>query len=426
MKLSKFKELITSDVPNKKSLNKKFDELKNRPIDLGIFVPMTSDGRILEEPFEENYYDSDGLNYHLYTNDCEDYEKACDLVVFSDYNVTCNNNVITIADSNSKVLAFSSDYGDTYSFSPHRLVGDLLNDGFDLTVKRNKYKEILGYIEPISDYINTLKGEPWEKVVDKLKAYPFEVGMIYVYNKKTKRKIGRLQYLGPSKILGSGLFNDLDNDLDIETYSYTDVIIDLTQFEYNPMLLGRLKKCTENMNCSLGSIVFSLRQEDEVYTENRKGVKIKPYTNNPFVEIGGERVYYQRPLVWSLEDKQNLIESIYNYNGCGLIVFRLRSPKWIEEQTSEDTAAWIDIVDGKQRIDAILGFMNDDYPDKQGRYYSEFSGRAKSMFLDHQLFSYAEIKEDTPDEKVLEYFLKINTTGVAQDQNHLTNLTKYI
>jgi hypothetical protein len=62
---------------------------------------------------------------------------------------------------------------------------------------------------------------------------------------------------------------------------------------------------------------------------------------------------FQRPLVWTETQKIKLIESLY---------MRLTIGSFIWNQTSwgEETDGWL--LDGQQRMSAILGYVRDEFP----------------------------------------------------------------
>lgn len=170
---------------------------------------------------------------------------------------------------------------------------------------------------------------------------------------------------------------------------------------------------------SLHSILHSLGIiEDRDKYHTKSGHLIKRNNFNPFVyDKDGKKVYYQRPFVWTENENQLLIESIYQRIECGRILIRKRS--WEECEKMGEEAAFIDVVDGKQRLNAIQKFINNEYPDLHGNYFSDLSNQCQGEFLNHQLFSYAEMDEDTPDNKVIEQFLKLNFAGVPQSKEHI-------
>jgi Protein of unknown function DUF262 len=172
-----------------------------------------------------------------------------------------------------------------------------------------------------------------------------------------------------------------------------------------------------NINFQLSSIIFQLFKEDKYYIE---GTKIESANFNPYVFINGEKKYYQRPFVWELENKQLLIESIYNNVDCGKILVRNRG--WGELRVLQKDGhelAWKDVVDGKQRLNAIKEFLDGKFPDLYGNYYYDLSDSAQKRLEDHQLFSYSELPEGTKDEDVLRQFLRLNFCGVPQSKEHI-------
>lgn len=171
----------------------------------------------------------------------------------------------------------------------------------------------------------------------------------------------------------------------------------------------------------LESVLFSLGLVDTGREEykNKSGVLIKRCNWNPYVfDKDGNKQYYQRDFVWTLEQNQLLIESIYQRIECGRLLIRKRS--WAEcDKMSEGECAFNDIVDGKQRLNAVVSFMRGDYPDLHGNYYGDLSAQAQHYFVNHQLFSFAEMQENTPDEKVIAQFLKLNHLGTPQSKEHI-------
>lgn len=62
---------------------------------------------------------------------------------------------------------------------------------------------------------------------------------------------------------------------------------------------------------------------------------------------------YQRKLIWTIEEKQNFIDSIMN--GFPIPIILLAEPLGRQDGTLE-------IIDGMQRMNAITSFINNDYP----------------------------------------------------------------
>ena len=177
---------------------------------------------------------------------------------------------------------------------------------------------------------------------------------------------------------------------------------------------------------TLQSILFGLNilgeKDDTIAKYDIKGVPMVDFNWNPFVyDKQGVKQYYQREFVWSLKDKQLLIESIYQGIDCGKILIRNRSWGTLEKMQAdgETVLAFREVVDGKQRLDAVRGFIQLEYPDMAGNYFSDLSYYSQHRFTDHQLFMYAEMPESTTDEEVIRQFLKMNFSGVPQSEDHI-------
>lgn len=117
---------------------------------------------------------------------------------------------------------------------------------------------------------------------------------------------------------------------------------------------------------------------------------------------------YQRGNVWDLEDKRNLINSIFNNVDIGKFVYVYLPYK--------KNMPGYEILDGKQRIATIVEFFENRFSFKN-KAYSELSWKDKSHFKNYPI-SIAKIENATKRQKLL-YFLKLNTGGRLVDHKHL-------
>ena len=128
---------------------------------------------------------------------------------------------------------------------------------------------------------------------------------------------------------------------------------------------------------------------------------------------------YQRPTVWSTAQKQLLMDTIFR--GYDIPKLYLR-----QTGTNPDT---YEVVDGQQRLTAIWGFMDDEYPlpkdadpingmEVAGKKYSELDIDISTL-LDMYTLDFA-ILTDTTDEEVREMFLRLQngTSLKAQEKRH--------
>lgn len=142
------------------------------------------------------------------------------------------------------------------------------------------------------------------------------------------------------------------------------------------------------------------------------------YTTLQLDDVVGQCIKYgvndniscQRGYVWTLEDKVRLIDSIFRGSDIGKFVMVKREFPFARY-----------VIDGKQRINAIIGYMLGEYSYK-GVYYRELSYRDRMSFDRHQI-QFGEIKDNDITEKDLaNIFLTLNTAGVPQTEEHLKHV----
>jgi len=118
---------------------------------------------------------------------------------------------------------------------------------------------------------------------------------------------------------------------------------------------------------------------------------------------------YQRGNVWSDEQKVSLIESIFKNIDIGKFTI-------IKRKYRKDFDFLYEVLDGKQRIIAVTEFFEGRFTYK-GKRYQDLHPHDQYHFKSYAI-SYAEI-EPLKDEQKYRYFLKLNTTGVPHDEEHL-------
>ena len=125
-------------------------------------------------------------------------------------------------------------------------------------------------------------------------------------------------------------------------------------------------------------------------------------------------VEYQRGHVWKLADKIALIDSIFNNIDIGKFVF-------VQRDYSADI--FYEILDGKQRLTAIIEFIEDRFKYK-GFYFSELSGMDKNKFGNHGItMGYLE---NPNEEAIFETFIKLNTCGKPMANKHINHVKKLL
>ena len=127
---------------------------------------------------------------------------------------------------------------------------------------------------------------------------------------------------------------------------------------------------------------------------------------------------YQRDYVWTKEDKEDLIDSIFNNIDIGKVILNhLDNSDWRERGVSYE------IVDGKQRLSTLLEYYENRFPYK-GMYFNDLSPRDKYTFLEHPI-AIAEVR-NLSKEDVLTLFLRVNKTGRVMSKDHLVRVEEQL
>ena len=120
----------------------------------------------------------------------------------------------------------------------------------------------------------------------------------------------------------------------------------------------------------------------------------------------------QRPLVWTIEQKRSLIESI---------LIRRSIPSISVIQTLDDT---YQVIDGKQRLSAFIEYVQNGF-EFCGYYCDELPPNYLGQIKRHWVCAYRLCEYDKPfsDEDKIEWFRWINFAGTPQDIEHMERLT---
>lgn len=121
---------------------------------------------------------------------------------------------------------------------------------------------------------------------------------------------------------------------------------------------------------------------------------------------------YQRDYVWDEKDKVALIDSIFNNIDIGKFCFVHND--YTEEKLYE-------ILDGKQRIRAILDFFENRFPYK-GKYFNDLSTYDQNWFENYSISS--ALVPSGNKKQILKYFLMLNTSGKVMDKEQLEKVQK--
>ena len=202
-----------------------------------------------------------------------------------------------------------------------------------------------------------------------------------------------------------------------------------TFYECGSNPFGREKRRINFFNQDLSSLLMKAgygRRSDN-YSIQDKNEDWNRVNFNPFIiDADGNRQYYQRGFVWTLEQKQLLIESIYHGIEIGKFLFRMNSWERLSKEREETGIGHsFDCVDGKQRFHAILEFIQNKFVDSHGNHWDDLSANARRRFMNYANLSYGELPESATDEDVIDNFLTLNFTGAPMSKEHIEHVKSF-
>jgi len=129
------------------------------------------------------------------------------------------------------------------------------------------------------------------------------------------------------------------------------------------------------------------------------------------VYLPSRKMNLQRPLVWTLDQKRSLIESV---------LIRRSIPSICVVQTLDDT---YQVIDGKQRLNAFIEYVQGGF-DFCGYYCDDLPKDYAGQINRHWITAYRLCEYDTPitDDEKIEWFNWINFAGTPQDIAHMEAL----
>ena len=125
--------------------------------------------------------------------------------------------------------------------------------------------------------------------------------------------------------------------------------------------------------------------------------------------------FYQRDYVWDDQDKEALLDSIFNHIEIGKFAF-------IHRDDYVDNIGF-EILDGKQRLSTLLDFYENRLA-YRGVYYNDLSFKDRMTFLNADV-TIGET-ENLSMEQIYEYFYKLNRCGKVMDESHLEKIREQL
>jgi Protein of unknown function DUF262 len=157
-----------------------------------------------------------------------------------------------------------------------------------------------------------------------------------------------------------------------------------------------------------------------------KNFDTRTYNVSDFIEWSGSKLLdlspqFQRRSVWTEKAKSFLVDTVIRGKPI---------PKIIITQTLSKNRNIRTVVDGQQRIRAILGFYNGDFSisrahnrDLAGMKYDELPQEVKDDFLKYEIG--VDLIFDQQFEDILDIFARLNTYSVKLNSQELLN-AKYL
>lgn len=221
----------------------------------------------------------------------------------------------------------------------------------------------------------------------------------YKYNIGDKVNIGNLTDCVVDQIIDDGKF----------------YVIDYTSIDYNygnPIATTHRKGVwmwTDIRGFNDGKTSFAKKDDIRIYYSQRTLNSLLVHAYHFGFDL---EPVYQRGLVWDLEDKVALIDSIFNNVDIGKFTF-------IKNGIMEKD----EVLDGKQRLSTLLEFYEDRF-EYNGYKFSDLSWRDQNHITNYSI-SWGETSGLTEEQK-LRYFIKLNTTGKPMDEKHIDKVKKML
>ncbi len=131
---------------------------------------------------------------------------------------------------------------------------------------------------------------------------------------------------------------------------------------------------------------------------------------------------YQRGYVWSQNQKQDYIEYKLK-GGLGANIIYWNYPNLKNDIGTSEWYNTYELVDDKQRLNAVLEFLNDKVK-VFGKYLSEFEDAKIAMKRQSYYFEF-HINQLTTKKEVVEWYLGLNRGGTVHKAKDLKIAEKY-
>ncbi|MGL5961762.1 MAG: DUF262 domain-containing protein [Cetobacterium sp.] len=127
--------------------------------------------------------------------------------------------------------------------------------------------------------------------------------------------------------------------------------------------------------------------------------------------------FYQRDLVWTLEQKQNYIVALYKEKA------RVNITTIVDIYSESD--CYVELLDGKQRLSTICEFIDNKFALSDRHFFRDLH-KEDMRYLLNLTFTYTRIqptdKKVLTDNDKIELFLEINELGTKMHDEHIAKV----
>lgn len=126
---------------------------------------------------------------------------------------------------------------------------------------------------------------------------------------------------------------------------------------------------------------------------------------------------YQRALVWTAKQKQDLIVSVLIDNPIGDFIFK-------ETKFNGGSTFYYTVIDGQQRINTLREFVTNQFPMEDGRYFSDLKYWDQRRVFERRVMYYTVPNASLEDE--IDIYLGRNKGGTAHTAEELEKASKML
>ena len=127
---------------------------------------------------------------------------------------------------------------------------------------------------------------------------------------------------------------------------------------------------------------------------------------------------FQRGNVWTEMQKIRFIEYMLKGGTIGLDIY-INCPTWRHSVRADTSCV---LVDGKQRLDAALGFINNEFKVFGEHYYRDFTDRPRTLVCNFRW----HVNDLQTREEVLSWYLDLNSGGTVHTEEELTKVRELL